>query len=303
MVTFPEKHRLKSCSHGADSEVSRNVIPASPTSNQPVIELRPPELLLTKIVPAKPLSSQVFDFSPMPVSRATSIIVSKSDTLSTLDSKIRTHLGFLPAGSIRCYKFPCKRGDNVVSEWSTRKAFQEIPDRDDVLLFDLKSKTVGEVGIVEPYVGMAVEWKGLGNSWPMDEEMPSEQSSTHELSDVRVGGRTLGGIPGSSFTALNTPRGRTMEKSLFESDDDSSPLGRLNGKVILGPVLPGSYSRTSASLFLRSSSAERSSERFKTPFNTRFSSQPPKEDRIRGTAGLNNLGTFPLSTKSNFCVL
>ena len=242
----------------------------------------------------------------MPVSQATSIIVSKSDTFFTLDSKIRTHLGFLSAGSIRCYKFPCKRGDNVLSEWTTRKAFQEIPDRDDILEFDSKSKTVGEMGIVEPYVGVAVEWKGLGNSWPMDEEMPSEQSSTHELSDVPVGGRTLGGIPGSAFTALNTSRGRTMEKSLFDSDDDSSPLGRLNGKVIFGPVLPGSYSRPSSTLFLRSSSAERATDRFKTSFNGRFS-QPPKEDRVRGTIGLNNLGTSPPKpsplTQANFCFL
>lgn len=157
--------------------------------------------------------------------------------------------------------------------------------------FDLKSKTVGEVGIVEPYVGLAVEWKGLGNSWPMDERKLLEQSSTHENSDGPVGGRTLGGIPGSSFTALNTSRGRTMDKSLFESDDDSSPLGRLNGQVVFGPVLPSSFSRTSPTLLLRSSSAERSSDRFKTPFNARFSSQPPKDDRVRGTTGLNNLGT------------
>jgi hypothetical protein len=227
--------------------------------------------------------------------------VSKSDTLFTLDAKIRSHLGFLFAGSIRCYKFPCKRGDSVHSEWSTRKAFQEIPDRDDILEFDLKSKTVGEVGIVEPYIGIAVEWKGLGNSWPMDEETLSEQSSTHDPSDVPVGGRTLGGIPGSSFTALNTSRGRTIEKSLFESDDDdlSSQLGRINGQVVFGPVLPNSYTRTSTTLLLRSSSADRSTERFKTPFNARFSSQTPKDDRIRGTTGLNNLGIplLPLHRK------
>ena len=223
---LPKENRVDGCSHGADSEVSRLVIPTSPTSNSPTIELRPPELLLIKIIPPKPLSSRSFEFSPIPVSQATSIVVSKSDTLFLLDSKIRIHLGLSPAGSIRCYKFPCGRGDHILSEWTTRKALEEIPDCDDVLEFDSGSKTVGEIGIVAPYVGIAVEWKGLGNSWPMEVQITPDKSY-QQLSEVLVSGRTLGGIPNSSFTALNTTRGRSLDKSLVEPDtSSSSPLPR-----------------------------------------------------------------------------
>jgi hypothetical protein len=280
------------CSHGVDSEVSRQVIPTSPTSIQPTVELRPPEIVLTKIIP--PMTTQIFDFSAPTISPAKSIVVSKADTVESFEAKIRAHLDLLSASQIRCFKFPVQRTDNIGSEMNTSKAVRMFPDQNDSLDFSVKSRTVGEIGIVEPYVGIAVEWKESGNTWPMEEaSSSSEQSSVQDVAFPPGGGRTLGSAP-NSFTALNRPRRSSNEKSLFESDDDDSPLGKINGQAISGPVLPGSYPRTVSptNSYIRSSSAERYSDRYKT-FNSRFSSQPPKEDRIRGTTGLNNLGSVP----------
>jgi hypothetical protein len=222
----------------------------------------------------------------------TSIIVSKADSLDTLESKIRDSLSLLPTGFIRCYKFPVNRTDSILSKVTTKKATTLIPDRGNSLDFSLKSRTIGQIGIVEPYLGIVVEWKQIGSNFPMDLELSSDQSSAQDSSSIFAnGGRTLGGIP-NSFTALSHRRPST-DNHIFDSDDETAPLGKLNGKPISGPVLPGSYPRTSQlNSYLRSSSGERFGERYKTPFNTRFI-ESPKEERVRGTTGLNNLGSLP----------
>jgi hypothetical protein len=175
------------------------------------------------------------------------------------------------------------------SKLTTKRALTLIPDREDCLDFSLKSQTVGQIGIVEPYLGIAVERK-LGSVFPMDQELSlSDQSSTQSSSLLANGGRTLGANP-NSFTALSHRRPST-ENQIFDSDDESAPLGKLNGKPISGPVLPGAYPRTSSLNSLSQSSGERFSERYRTGFNTRFTESPPKEERVRGTTGLNNLGS------------
>ena len=291
------------CSHGADSEVARQVIRMSSISIQPIIELRPPQLLLTKIIPKKPQTTLLFDFSPSPP--ATSIVISKSTTVNTLITKIKDHLSILSTGQLRCYKFPIKRTDNIRSEITALKA-SKMELQDPLELNLLLSKTVGEIGIVEPFIGIAVESKSGINTFPMDEETISTSSSTSSSSSSEfpsrpvtemVSGYTLGATPNSQFTSLNS-RGRA--KALFDLTDDddndsTSPLGRINGKVVSGPVLPGSWPRTSPPNFRSSSLDGRTGERFKTSFNSRFSSQPPKEERVQGTTGLNNLGMNPSS--------
>jgi hypothetical protein len=297
-------------SHGVDSEVARHVIPFSSTSFQPTIELRPPQLLLTKIISKKPQTTLLFDFStPKPPPPATSIVISKSDTLNTLSTKIRRHLSMLQIGQIRCYKFTVKRTDVIPSEISVLKASKM--ELQEPLEFTLLSKTVGEIGIVEPFIGIAVEWKSFTSSFPMDEEIISASSSSSSSSSSEfsnrpatemVSGYTLGAMPNSQFTALNS-RGR--QKALFDvtDDDDNDPppsLGRINGQIVSGPLLPGSWPRTSPPNFRSSSVDGRAGERIKTSFNSRFSSQPPKEDRVRGTTGLNNLGMNPSSPCMGF---
>src|SRR6202035_2861280 len=106
-------------SHGVVSEVPRQVIYSAPHSTSTEIELRPPQIVLTKIVPPPTMSTKVFDFAAGPIfniPKATSIQVSKSDTIDTLDSMIRSALSLSSSGEIRCYKFPIKRSDNLLSQ-------------------------------------------------------------------------------------------------------------------------------------------------------------------------------------------
>jgi hypothetical protein len=244
------------------------------------------------------MSTKVFDFAAGPIfniPKATSIQVSKSDTIDTLDSMIRSALSLSSSGEIRCYKFPIKRSDNLLSQMTPPQITKLLPDRDDHLDFQNKFKSVGEVGIVESYVALAVEWKAEEGTWPMDEDTSSSgQSSVQGTSSSDLsysnggGGRTLGAAP-NPFTALNRPRRHSNDKSVLDSEDEGSAYGRQGGQLI-GPTLPGSYPRTtSPTQFLRSSSTERYGERYKSSFNSRFISTA-KEERVRGTTGLNNLG-------------
>jgi hypothetical protein len=247
------------------------------------------------------MSTKVFDFAAGPIfniPKADSIRVSKSETIDTLDSLIRSALSLPSAGEIRCYKFAIRRSDNLLSQMTPPQITRLLPDRDDYLDFDNKFKSVGEIGIVEPYLAVAVEWRATGAPWPMDEDTSSsDQSSAQGASSSDVGytngvGRTLGAAP-NSFTALNRPRRQSNDKSIFDSEDEGSSYGKQNGQLI-GPTLPGAYPRTvSPTQYLRSSSSERYGERYKSTFNSRFN-PAPKEQRVRGTTGLNNLGTFPL---------
>lgn len=282
-------------SHGADSEVARKVIPISPTSLQGVIELYPPEIVLTRI---RPMTSSAFNFSAGSSSDTVSITVSKSDTLDILDSKIRRALSLLSTGDIRCYRFPVARLGTVRSELTPAQAAALLSDPPESLDFSLKSQTVGEIGIVQPYLGLAVEWKQLGGTWPMD-ELNSERSSGPI--DMPRAGRTLGAEPNSLSQlqlSLTHQRRVSDDKSPFDDSDDDPPLGKINGQAVLGPVLPGSYPRDSPpNSVLRSSSAERFVERYKPSFNSRFSIQSPKEERVLGTTGLNNLGTLPFANQ------
>ena len=254
------------------------------------------------------MSTQIFDFSAKSGPQATSIVVSKADTLDRLESKIRSTLGLSLEGQIRCYKYPVKRSDFISWEIDTKFVSRMVLDRDDLIDFTLRSRTVGEVGIVEPYVAIAVEWKALGGSWPMDDESSSSSeessiqgaSTSTDMVPMNSGGRTLGASP-NSFTALNY-RGRFSNEKARGDSDDEYPLGTLNGQPVSGPVLPGSYPRTSPpNSFLRSSSTDRFGERYKTSFNSRLNQQPSytREERARGTTGLNNLG----NPKHNICFL
>lgn len=179
-----------------------------------------------------------------------------------------------------------------MAKFKVNEVLRLIPDRTDTLEFDLKTQTVGEIGIVEPYLGIAVEWKQLGGTWPMDETIQSEPPSKDEGStDVQQGGgRKLGSSPTAMlpFSSLNRRRRSSAGNNVLGSDEDSPPLGTLNGKALMGPVLPGSYPRA-LSPVQRSSSAERYGERNKVSFNSRIKILP-KVERVRGTIGLNNLG-------------
>jgi hypothetical protein len=81
------------------------------------------------------------------------------------------------------------------------------------------------------------------------------------------------------------------------SSDEEDGVGRTGGKgkevVVAGTgtgMLPGAYPRSPTGV--RSSSAERFGERKVGSFNARFM-QSAKEERVKGTTGLNNLGTGP----------
>ena len=296
-------------SHGAKSEVARKVIPTSSTNNHPIIELRPPEIVLTKITPPKQTPTSLeFDFIVgMRLPKAKSIIVSKNDSLASFDERVRDQLGLPTTGQIRCYKFPLTRDTNILSETTVTEISSIISDKDDYLDFSIRERTVGEAGIVEPYGGIAVEWKGINGTFPMDEDTTtSPESSIHggTSSDiVYPSGRTLGASP-NPFMMTASSRRFSSEKSTLDDDDDSSSA---SGKILSGPVIAGTYPRSPQS-YLRSSSAERYEERYKTGFNSRFSNittQALKENIQRGTLGLNNLGItlfFCRSPTSNDCL-
>lgn len=280
-------------SHGVLSECGRKVIPESPLSTRGVVELRPPRIVLTQIAPPPSQSATMFNFST-PVKRTAPIIrISKADPVADLERQIRVFLNLPSDCLIRCYKFAATKNDFLTIEMPTSSIIRLIPDREDTLDIPEKpsladdSKTVGEIGIVEPYIGIAVEYKSEEDgSWPLDTEPTSSSgpasSSTSEMPPA--GGRTLGSTPG-----VLTLRSRSQDRPSFDDDEDSG-LGRLNGHVVSGPVLPGSYPRhlTNSTAFNRSASAERYGERSKTSFNSRFASQ--SSTRVRGTTGLNNLG-------------
>ena len=287
-------------SHGALSEVSRKVIPESSLSLKPVVELRPPIIVVSQIVPPPSVSVTVFNFGGgvriNPPAR--SMTISKADTVATLETNLRNHLSLKATGQIRCYKIKLTRKDNPPQRFKVSEVLRFIPDKDDQLDLTVKTRTVGEIGIVEPYLGIAVEWKEMGDTWPMDFKHPViEQASKDEGSaDAHTSekGHTLGASP---LKMLPFSRRRLSdEKNIFESDDESPRSVTLHSRAVLGPALPGSYPR-SLSPIQRSSSAERYGERNKISFNSRVSNVH-RVERIRGTTGLSNLGR-PLNFKVN----
>ena len=163
------------------------------------------------------------------------------------------------------------------------------------------TRTVGDLGIVEPFLGLAIEHRLNDAPFPTDIPIPSSPptiTTTTNPSFTSPGGRTLGAAP-TTFTPLNRPRSssprHTQTLNLGSSDDEDLGASRGNkGKevVVAGTgMLPGAYPRSPTGV--RSSSAERFGERKMGSFNARFT-QPAKEDRVKGTTGLNNLGTPPL---------
>lgn len=224
---------------------------------------------------------------------ATSITVSKADTVGSLEFKLR-HTLSLSLGEIRCYKVPLKRKDSPPSKFKVHEVNRLIPDRTDTLDFSDPNRMVGEIGIVEPCLGIAVEWKGFGGTWPMDEPVSSSGSSSKDEGSVDVdisgAGHRLGSSP-MAMPPFNRRRRSSSEKNVLGSDDEAAPLGTLNGKTLLGPVMPGSYPRA-ISPVQRPSSADRYGERNKISFNSRIN-VPPKVERVPGTIGLNNLGMLP----------
>jgi hypothetical protein len=229
------------------------------------------------------MTVKIFDFSPRQTPRATAIVVSKADAIDSLEVQIRKHFSIPDNYDLRCYKFPYT--ESVSEELSPREAIQIIPERDDPLDISIKSRTIGEIGLVEPTIGIAVEHKPHDGRWLLEDDTSSDSSVQAPSSSDGPIGRTLGASP-NSFTALNR---RGSVKSIDDSEDEA-PLGMINGKPIAGPVaIPGTYP---TSISPRQSIVRTSTdygERYKSSFNSRFA-QPPKEDRVRGTTGLNNLG-------------
>jgi len=320
LIVFP----VNFCSHGAESELVRKVITESPTSTRGVVELRPPTIVITQITSSKPMTSLSFNFSggsssSLHTVKATSITLSKADPVSLLKEKIRDLLHLPSSSEIRCYKFLPSRSEYIASEMTAQQVLKVIVDKEDSLL-DLSTEdaTIGEIGIVEPYVGIAAEYKSITGQFPMDQE-PSPSASESSIqgttttnssssamsSDVPTGvGRTLGASP-NAFTALNKRTPDRQDKSIFDVDDEENAgLGKINGQVVMGPSLPGAYPKTSPvnstssnSAYLRSSSEERYGERNRNSFNSRFASgsvQVHEKERVRGTTGLNNLGIHTL---------
>jgi ubiquitin carboxyl-terminal hydrolase 4/11/15 len=174
------------------------------------------------------------------------------------------------------------------AEIPTNEAAKLISDPDFPLDLSIKSQTVGEIGLVEPLIGIAIEHKENDASWPMD-DTPRQDPGQPQSSPEFPTGRTLGASP-NSFTTLNR-----------RPSQDEPSLGTINGKPIAGPI-PGSYPTTRPSFFRATSP---SSERYKSTFNARFA-PPPKEDRVRGITGLNNLGKTPpnlLTLIGNTCYM
>jgi Ubiquitin carboxyl-terminal hydrolase len=279
------------CSHGAESEVTRKVIPESPTSHRGIIELSPPKLYLTRLTPSKQ-TSQIFDFSisPRQTPKATAIVVSKADSISSLEVKIRKHLPLPLTSDLRAYRLSNTALGDIPGDIPITSAKDFI---DDVtpLDFSLKSRTIGEIGLVEPTIGIAID-PHTNEKWLLEDEMSTEKGVV--MSDVQ-GGRTLGAQP-NSFTALNRRSNGTnilqinganvLEKNgrnVLEESDEEGGIGMLNGKVIAGPPLPGSYP---VKAYRSETPVGRGS------FNARFAPLPKEETpRVRGITGLNNLGT------------
>jgi hypothetical protein len=172
------------------------------------------------------------------------------------------------------------------------------------------TRTVGDLGIVEPFLGLAIEHR-LDDTTPFPTDIPIPSSppttTTINPSFISPGGRTLGAAP-TTFTPLNRPRSssprHTQTLNLGSSDDEDLGGARGNkGKevVMAGTgMLPGTYPRSPTGV--RSSSAERFGERKMGSFNARFT-QPAKEERVKGTTGLNNLGKPSAPPCRSLCVL
>jgi len=284
--------------------------PSSP-SHGGVVELRPPHLLLSKISASKPQSVHLFSFGTQPAP-ARGINVSKSDSMAHLMHLIRSTLDIpVTATDFRAYKIPLSRRDKFNAEITVQQLLEKTT-KEQVLELPLKdeeTRTVGELGIVEPFIGFAVEYR-VSSDTPFPTDIPITSSSpvtTPTRPTFASQGRTLGAAP-STFTSLNRPRSSsprtTHEKTInlagsSEDEDDTRPVGisgrTSNGKEAstVGMMLPGAYPRSPTGV--RSSSAERYGDRNKGAgsFSARFT-QPAKEERIKGTTGLNNLGTPPL---------
>lgn len=225
--------------------------------------------------------------------KAITIQVSKADTIDHLVPLIRTTLQFPEDGQLRYYKFPIKKTDPISIEMTPSNIGKFIPNREDALDIPEQSsstndsRTLGEIGIVEDFLGIAVEQKSEDGSWPMDSlaSTTPPTSNTSSFPMTNGGGRTLGSPPGTLVL-----RRRSYDRTSIDDDDDDTSA------KVYGPTLPGAYPRHLGPTF-RSQSAERYGERSKTSFNSRFATS--QSERVRGTTGLNNLGITLSSLRSN----
>jgi hypothetical protein len=214
--------------------------------------------------------------SPLPPHRPAPILsLSKSAPVSALEARLRAEFA-LEGGELRLFTFPLKPNSALEREISPLKA-SELVDVENPVDTVFGSRTLGEVGIVSPLQGLAIEHHNLGESYPLD--LISHPRTT--TSDRPLIGRTLGAQP-----ATGVPRGRPTARVQLGDSDEEGGVG----------VLPGSYPRTpetSPSRGIgRSISADRVERR--PSLNLRVSSGLgfSREDRVRGTTGLNNLGTL-----------
>jgi hypothetical protein len=221
--------------------------------------------------------------------------VSKADNITSLEDKIRNHLSLPITTDFRAYRLSKTDLSDMPNDLPISSARDFI---DDVtpLDFSVKSRTIGEIGLVDATIGIAIDPQTNDGKWLLEDDMLNEKDVVS--SDVQ-GGRTLGAPP-NSFTALNRRTNGsnllqinganvlerniasgTNRRNVLEESDEEGGIGMLNGKVIAGPPLPGAYPVKT----YRSETAGRGS------FNARFA-PPPKEEtqRVRGITGLNNLG-------------
>jgi len=295
-------------SHGAQSSLPRKTIPESPISQTPQIELRPPKIHLTKITRPTIQSQQTFSFyTPYPQPSPT-LSLSKSAPVSDLDNKVRDMYD-LPGVEIRYFRFDLVGGRDVTRDTSPAKV-RRLIDVDAPLDTSLLTRTLGEIGLVEPRLGIAFEHRHPNQKFPLDtspttsptQQSPPSQGHTLGAAPNVLGFETRGRPLSKGYTSDSL--GTTRKKSLNlgdSTDDEESGAGRL-----IGPLLPGSYPRTpdasparagttTGAAAVRSASADRV-ERRAGAFNLRFSSGSGflKDERVRGTTGLNNLGTLSL---------
>jgi hypothetical protein len=237
---------------------------------------------LTKIILPASQSANSFNFSAPAKPKATIIEVSKADTIDHLVHLIRTTLQLPSDASLRYHKLPIKTTDSIYAEMTPSDFTQLIPGRGYRL--DIPEQpspmtdatTLGQIGILESYLGIAVETKSENESWPLD-SLSALPAITTSPTSMTNGGRTLGSPPGTLLL-----RSKSQDRPSFDDDNDDTAA------KVYGPSLPGAYPRHLGSTF-RSQSAERYGERSKISFNSRFASQ---SDRVRGTTGLNNLGSI-----------
>jgi Ubiquitin carboxyl-terminal hydrolase len=277
------------CRYGIASECPCAVIPEYKGATVGVVELSSPRILLTKLTMPPNQSAALFDFSPRTIPEAPIIQVSKADTVDHLRSLIYAALDVPKEGEIRCYKLSITKSDSIRSEMTTHQVVQYIQDRENAFpLPESSASFITELGIVESYLGLAVEHKPPNDAWPLtDEAFVSDRSSAQDSSTSDApsstssvdlsGGRTLGSSPSGVLTLR-----RAADRSVLDSDEEGS-LGKVNGLPVAGPSLPVSFAKRSPPPAIGTSRYVRSA------LTSRFALE---NILVRGTTGLTNLGTL-----------